>query len=154
MAVARKQTAPREILLWMTPSEAPQALQASECSELLDPIALPRPAACFGVRVLSWTQRRVHRPHRLVVRTSRCGRENPGSTPDVDRYCVVAACVAWRAPRGASPAIAQLVEHLTVDACSNRMVPGSIPGGRMRVARGRLGRSPRKNCKNDLDGQT
>ena len=34
---ARKLTTPREILLWMTPSEAPKALQASECSELLDP---------------------------------------------------------------------------------------------------------------------
>lgn len=29
------------------------------------------------------------------------------------------------------PAIAQLVEHLTVDICSNQMVPGSIPGGRI-----------------------
>jgi hypothetical protein len=29
-----------------------------------------------------------------------------------------------------NPAIAQLVEHLTVDCCSNQMVPGSIPGGR------------------------
>jgi hypothetical protein len=29
-----------------------------------------------------------------------------------------------------TPAIAQLVEHLTVDHCSNQMVPGSIPGGR------------------------
>ena len=29
----------------------------------------------------------------------------------------------------AAPAIAQLVEHLTVDPCSNQMVPGSIPGG-------------------------
>jgi hypothetical protein len=28
------------------------------------------------------------------------------------------------------PAIAQLVEHLTVDICSDQMVPGSIPGGR------------------------
>ena len=28
------------------------------------------------------------------------------------------------------PAIAQLAEHLTVDICSNQMVPGSIPGGR------------------------
>ena len=33
---ARKLTTSREILLWMTPSEAPKALQASECSELLD----------------------------------------------------------------------------------------------------------------------
>ena len=31
----------------------------------------------------------------------------------------------------ATPAIAQLVEHLTVDLCSNQMVPGSIPGGRI-----------------------
>ena len=31
----------------------------------------------------------------------------------------------------AKPAIAQLVEHLTVDVCSNQMVPGSIPGGRI-----------------------
>ena len=37
LAEARKLTAPEEILLWMTPSEAPKALQASECSELLDP---------------------------------------------------------------------------------------------------------------------
>ena len=28
----------REILLWMIPSEPPKALQASECSELLDPM--------------------------------------------------------------------------------------------------------------------
>ena len=37
LAEARKLTASKEILLWMTPSEAPKALQASECSELLDP---------------------------------------------------------------------------------------------------------------------
>jgi hypothetical protein len=37
LVVAHKQTTSREILLWMTPSEAPKALQASECSELLDP---------------------------------------------------------------------------------------------------------------------
>ena len=35
---ARKLTSSWEILLWMTPSEAPKALQASECSELLDPM--------------------------------------------------------------------------------------------------------------------
>ena len=35
---ARKLTSSGEILLWMTPSEAPKALQASECSELLDPM--------------------------------------------------------------------------------------------------------------------
>ena len=38
LAVARKLTTSLEILLWMTPSEAPKALQASECSELLDPM--------------------------------------------------------------------------------------------------------------------
>ena len=31
-------TTSREMLLWMTQSEAPKALQASECSELLDPM--------------------------------------------------------------------------------------------------------------------
>ena len=36
LVVARKHTIAREILLWMTPSEAPKALQASVCSELLD----------------------------------------------------------------------------------------------------------------------
>ena len=36
LAAARKQASSQEILLWMTPSEAPKALQASECSELLD----------------------------------------------------------------------------------------------------------------------
>ena len=35
---AHKLTTSREMLLWMTPSEAPKALQASECSELLDPM--------------------------------------------------------------------------------------------------------------------
>ena len=35
---ARKLTTSRGILLWMTPSEAPQALQASECSEVLGPM--------------------------------------------------------------------------------------------------------------------
>ena len=37
-ATARKLVASQEILLWMTPSETPKALQASECSELLDPM--------------------------------------------------------------------------------------------------------------------
>ena len=35
-----------------------------------------------------------------------------------------------RAPP-ATPAIAQLAEHLTVEACRNQMVPGSIPGRRI-----------------------
>ena len=33
-------------------------------------------------------------------------------------------------PFPGKPGIVQLVEHLTVDTCSNQMVPGSIPGGR------------------------
>ena len=59
-----------------------------------------------------------------------------------------------RQPRDATPAIAQLAEHLTVDMRSDQMVPGSIPGGRTCIVACLLGRSPRKNCKNDLDGQT
>ena len=38
LVAARKLATSGEILLWMTPSEAPKALQASECSELLDPM--------------------------------------------------------------------------------------------------------------------
>ena len=38
LAAARKQAASREIPIWMSPSEAPKALQASERSELLDPM--------------------------------------------------------------------------------------------------------------------
>ena len=47
------------------------------------------------------------------------------------------------------PAIAQLVEHLTVDCCSNQMVPGSIPGRRMHLrrtsARPRRGRAAKSS---------
>ena len=38
--------------------------------------------------------------------------------------------MVFKSEEFATPAIAQLVEHLTVDHCSNQMVPGSIPGGR------------------------
>ena len=38
LVVAHKHTTTKEILLWMIPSEPPKALQASECSELLDPM--------------------------------------------------------------------------------------------------------------------
>ena len=38
LVAAHKHTTAREILLWMIPSEPPKALQASECSELLDPM--------------------------------------------------------------------------------------------------------------------
>ena len=37
---------------------------------------------------------------------------------------------SWLTKELATPAIAQLVEHLTVDHCSNQMVSGSILGGR------------------------
>ena len=43
------------------------------------------------------------------------------------------------------PAIAQLVEHLTVEPCSNQMVPGSIPGGR--ISRANAQRPPRGGTK-------
>ena len=39
-------------------------------------------------------------------------------------------CLTVSSPWMPTPAIAQLVEHLTVDRCSHQMVPGSIPGGR------------------------
>ena len=36
-------------------------------------------------------------PHRLVVRTSRCGRDNPGSTPGVDNMqSIKSACAKLR----------------------------------------------------------
>jgi len=38
LEAARRLTSSREILPWMIPSEAPKALKASECSELLDPM--------------------------------------------------------------------------------------------------------------------
>ena len=37
-----------------------------------------------------------HSPHRLVVRTSRCGRDNPGSTPGEDiLFCVRLYAIRW-----------------------------------------------------------
>ena len=44
------------------------------------------------------------------------------------------------------PAIAQLVEHLTVECCSNQMVPGSIPGGRILLCLPRLSNEHRAAC--------
>ena len=38
LAAAQKQTTSKEIVLWMIPSEAPKALQASEFSELINPM--------------------------------------------------------------------------------------------------------------------
>ena len=45
---------------------------------------------------------------------------------DTTTPCARACCT----PAVPTPAIAQLVEHLTVEPCSNQMVPGSIPGMR------------------------
>ena len=45
-------------------------------------------------------------------------------------HCILARNISTNSAID-KPAIAQLVEHLTVDMCRNQMVPGSIPGGRM-----------------------
>ena len=50
----------------------------------------------------------------------------------------------------ASPAIAQLVEHLTVECCSNQMVPGSIPGAQIFVSK----RAPLKSVREGLQIQS
>ena len=47
LAVAQELTGSEEVLLWKAPSEAPKALQASECSELLDPMRVS-----FGISAL------------------------------------------------------------------------------------------------------
>ena len=66
LAAAREQAAFREILLWMTPSEAPKALQASECSELLDPMK----ASCWISALHSPGK---FNPFRRHAHTCRCG---------------------------------------------------------------------------------
>ena len=45
--------------------------------------------------------------------------------------CIVVFRRRKRVDAVSTPAIAQLVEHLTVECCSYQMVPGSIPGGRI-----------------------
>ena len=47
------------------------------------------------------------------------------------RERLVELCEEWAADPSCKPAIAQLVEHLTVDCCSHQMVTGSIPVGRI-----------------------
>ena len=87
--------------------------------------------ACAATNAISWLQMRFCVCKRLVrqLEGAECFcsvRRSQGKTPSVNaivRYCL-------SAPLLLSPAIAQLVEHLTVDRCSNQMVPGSIPGGR------------------------
>ena len=45
-------------------------------------------------------QEPINRPHRLVVRTSRCGRDNPGSTPGVVNFtCAPSASIDHAMPR-------------------------------------------------------
>ena len=100
------------------------------------------------------TRARHNSPHRLVVRTSRCGRDNPGSTPGVDiltrshliLFGGAIAGIHWNrtlkppkqayAPVSANSEmekqihalsygyIAQWLERLTAD----QQVPGSNPG--------------------------
>ena len=70
------------------------------------------------------------------VRLPACASFHP--FPDFSEMCLRAAIanageisgMSLLLAKWATPAIAQLVEHLTVDHCSNQMVPGSIPGGR------------------------
>ena len=63
---------------------------------------------------------------RREISTSYCGHDSPGSN---------LACDTWGSAKRV-PAIAQLVEHLTVERSRYQMVPGSIPGGRRGACRG------------------
>ena len=45
---------------------------------------LNSPDVVFRLLNIAKATEGIRRPHRLVVRTSRCGRDNPGSTPGVD----------------------------------------------------------------------
>ena len=58
------------------------------------------PAACQGCEEV---RHRQQSPYRLVVRTSRCGRDNPGSTPGGDiwmlrgcEFAIPNVFVAWQ----------------------------------------------------------
>ena len=56
----------------------------------------------------------------------------PTETPEMSAPSSQAWKISCHVALGAGkPAIAQLVEHLTVELCSYQMVPGSIPGGRI-----------------------
>ena len=48
------------------------------------PPQTPAPTSRCEIALPGWAAR--NSPHRLVVRTSRCGRDNPGSTPGVDIF--------------------------------------------------------------------
>ena len=81
----------------------------------------------------------VNGAHGVVVSHPLSMREALGSIPSVSMLRVTPDICPNRAKPNTRctfctiliiPAIAQLVEHLTVECCSNQMVPGSIPGGR------------------------
>ena len=79
------------------------------------------------------------RPQTRFGRACRCCSGRVVGSARFCSGCCIRLCTAARGDAGlhfaapghyATPAIAQLAEHLTVDACSNQLVPGSIPGGR------------------------
>ena len=103
LATARMQIAAREIVLWTTPSEPPKALQASECSELLDPMR----ASCL---ILAQ-----HQPGKFITSSRTCWpilsiRTHDGA-PDA----------AWQAlslkPRFAIVAMAMAMEWQSAGNC-------------------------------------
>ena len=64
-------------------------------------------------------------PHRLVVRTSRCGRDNPGSTPGVDNFRTLAGRFSFffRCPARSIAGIAGrgLCWRATISTLSSRL---------------------------------
>ena len=76
----------KEILLWATPSEPPRALQASECSELLDPtrtsyvILAQRQPGKFDPRTLHATHMPTQKYQRAAYETKRRKHRPPASS--------------------------------------------------------------------------
>ena len=110
----------------MTPSEAPKELQASECSELLDPTKAncwisaqhqPGKFTSIGCEILDCADKRKNRALRAMA---------------VLAFAAVAAIES----AGACGLQGKLAADARCDWFSS------------------LGRSPHKNCKNDLDDQT
>ena len=151
LVAAQKQTTSWEILLWMTPSEAPKALQASECSELLDPAR----ANCWisaqhqpGKFTRSSGQYMVSKmfvnKELLLIRTIQILLSPTSGEPEHLRTLDI-----WEM-KGAQS------QHCSVRACG--WCTFAIADGKIECRHESidhtLGRSPHKNCKNDLDGQT
>lgn len=113
LVVAQEQTTSREILLWMTPSEAPKALQASECSELLDP-----------TRANCWIS----------------AQHQPGKFKSLLQILRRQALQTFKLALGVH--------------CPATKTPPRQHSQNHRRSKAKLGRSPHKNCKNDLDDQT